>query len=392
MVQMVKRSRTEAQLPTSTRPHRTEAQLPTSTRPQTRAQRLTEASKTCSCCGRPGHKKEECHVYKDQWTCHGCGKKGHLRAVCRSTKSGISVTVGPHAESRENQLEAQIQSLQQQLEKLKIQAAKPRGRSAPSRRTSIAAAEDVAMESDTYAVRVVDRPTIRAIIPCMVGKVPTMVEVDSGAHTSVMGSDVHERLFAADPTLELQQSQIRPLGADRKPLAFRGEVTTTMTVANTSIATLFIVLDSPGPLLMSMEDMVALGITISDHARIGDTVLEFGHDHSYPCVVAATDIADIPPDAQQLLQDTNMNTNELGRAKGAEFRIELSTPTPVYARVRPASPQQTQAIEAYEDDVGTGGDASQYVTPGNSRHPREEAGWWAEVLPRFPEAQRNHHH
>ena len=36
---------------------------------------------TCFCCGRVGHKHENC--LKDA-TCHGCGKTGHIQRVCRS--------------------------------------------------------------------------------------------------------------------------------------------------------------------------------------------------------------------------------------------------------------------------------------------------------------------
>lgn len=40
---------------------------------------------TCFCCGRAGHKRENCRL-KDV-TCRGCGKTGHIQRVCRS-KSG----------------------------------------------------------------------------------------------------------------------------------------------------------------------------------------------------------------------------------------------------------------------------------------------------------------
>ena len=37
---------------------------------------------TCFCCGRVGHKRENCH-FKDA-ICRGCGKTGHTQKVCRS--------------------------------------------------------------------------------------------------------------------------------------------------------------------------------------------------------------------------------------------------------------------------------------------------------------------
>ena len=39
-------------------------------------------SGTCYCCGKVGHKRQNCRMKNE--ICRGCGKKGHLIKVCRS--------------------------------------------------------------------------------------------------------------------------------------------------------------------------------------------------------------------------------------------------------------------------------------------------------------------
>eukprot|EP00914_Ancora_sagittata_P031584 GHVO01064006.1.p1 GENE.GHVO01064006.1~~GHVO01064006.1.p1 ORF type:complete len:426 (-),score=38.42 GHVO01064006.1:468-1709(-) len=170
VVQAVKRTRADAQIPTE------------NTEKETRFQPRREESAPCDSCGRTGHQKGQCIVHKNGWTCHACGKKGHVKAVCRSTKQGLSVMVSPHAESKEAYLMTQIQELQKQLQMLQVKPRKTPQRNTrkPDKRDMDESEDEAVIDMDTEvnAIPIQGRATLKAVVPCLVGTAPTLAELD----------------------------------------------------------------------------------------------------------------------------------------------------------------------------------------------------------------------
>eukprot|EP00914_Ancora_sagittata_P023379 GHVO01046300.1.p1 GENE.GHVO01046300.1~~GHVO01046300.1.p1 ORF type:complete len:659 (-),score=21.19 GHVO01046300.1:832-2808(-) len=265
---------------------------------------------------------------------HICGRiatSGHIKAVCRAQKNGFNLHVRTQPTSRDDQDRAELERCQRRCEELtKRLHYKYPNKTKP----------DDNLPMDTNAISTDSKMRTVGIVPALIGKCRAFVTLDSGAGMSVLSADEFHRIRKTDSDFILQPTTIQASGADGKLLNILGVVDTTLTIGPETVHTAFLITacDDGPKILISLDDIVALQATVGD-------CLRFYVDSEKPDNPQIQNIETLPLTLQEAIEKLHPK-DKLGKCCTDFHSLELTSPRPIYSKLRPLSPVQREAIES----------------------------------------------